>query len=778
MDQVWLDLRAAVRGVARYPVAALVAVVSLGGAIGAATATLTLRNTIFHNPPPLYAAPQDLSMIRTTSPERPVAPVPAALYRHWLDDGALAGSMAAAAAGRAADVRMPDRTETLQVRPATPELFRVLGVLPVLGRDATGGAGDGPAPALISHRIWQNQFGGRADVAGTPIWIDGVPHQVAGVMPARFWFSALSEPIWTVADVSALAPEAQLDVVMRRDAATSPELLQARLQAAAATYAAARPADARQIRVQVRAMAGTPIGEAIGAMPVFLIGAAVLMTLLIACTNVAILMIAQWTAREQEIAIRASIGASRFRIVRTLVAESMLVAGAGGLLGIGATYALLKVAIGLAEEGAMFAWTVDPLVFLTSAAITMTAGVLTGLVPALHETRRCHDNPLARLRSSDRVRQRWRHALVAFEVAVTVALLVVAGTLVSATQRTMNAQPGFQTRPLMQAQVHNAAGVDVPGIVDHLKSLPGVADAAAATAIPVWGGGGGVRVAVSAEGAGDVTAQRVSIGQGFFATLGVPLRAGRDFNPDERMSSSRVVVVSEVLAARLWPGQPALGRQLRMEDKAYEVVGVVAGYSSTPLLRPQPALFLPIGGEAPTRMQFLVRAHDRPAGLVNTVRRELAGRSPGDEVSGVVAIDQINQVGGQELLATMIPLAPLIAIGMLLTAAGIYGVLAFAVARRASELALRLAIGAEPAHLVRLIGGYSLRLMAIGLACGVGATFALTRLAQGSGGVFDSPGWAAFAAPMAIVLMVGALASWIPARRAIRIDPAQLLRST
>lgn len=303
--------------------------------------------------------------------------------------------------------------------------------------------------------------------------------------------------------------------------------------------------------------------------------------------------------------------------------------------------------------------------------------------------------------------------------------------------------------------------------------------AEAATAVPYFGPGPQVEVAKEAGGDRLLQAERVAVGPRYFTTLGVPLRAGRSFDSRDVAGAPPVIVVNDVLAAQLWPGDSPLGHVVWISGASYQVVGVTAGYANSNLREPRPAVFVPLAQdpERPPDLAFLVRAAGDPAALAQVVRREITGLREGT-VAGVTTIDQIIGVMAAELLIGTYPLAPLILTGLLLTSAGIYGVLAFAVTRRETELAVRVAIGATRADLVRLVGAHSVRLLGLGIVIGVGATFALTRIAQGRGGIFDSPGWQVFVIPTVIVITIGAVATWIPMRRALAIEPARLLRTT
>ena len=781
-DQLTQDVRTALRGIRRYPIACAIAVISLGGGIGATTITLVMRNAFFYAPPALYREPEALSFVRSPTPDSPRRFVPVGLFKAWLNEPELAGALGAASQPRQHDVRYGDRQASRPVRPVTPDLFTRLGVRPELGTPFDEWSGAGDPPVMLSAGTWAFMFDRRDDVIGQSILIDGKAHTVIGVMPRRFWYGNMDSPVWTRLDVAATPDDGSLDVVVRRPPGLSPSALEERLRAGADSHAAQLPADQRQLRAVTRPVQGTPVGNNVGPFVIILLSGAVVLTLLIACTNVAVLMMAQWTAREHEIAIRASLGGARGRIVRSLLAESMLIAAAGGALGIAFTYALRGFAVRNIPTADMYDMTIDWTILVQFALITISAGLLTGVAPALYETRRLHVNPLTAIRGSDRVRQRWRHALVVFEIATTVALLVSTGAMLASYGKSLNDSPGFETRPMFAAFVDQSNGI-VPGpVLDRLRSLPGVAAAEVTTTMPFLAQGATRQVSSHASMSMPVPVRGGAIGPSYFSTLGVAMRAGRPFADADSAGGEPVAIVNEVLAAQFWPGdalQSVIGRQVWIDGSARTVVGVVAAYSMTAIQPPRPAVFTPFAQLPlpPEAAPFMIRAAGDPAPLTQTVRRELAAMA-GITVAGVTTVDQIKMIIGQELLAGTFPLFPLIATGMLLTAAGIYGVLAFAVSRRATELAVRMAIGATRWDLLRLVATHSLRMLGAGTTIGVALTFALTRVAQGRGGVFDSPGWEAFVVPMILILVIGTIATLIPMRRALRINPTSLLRTT
>jgi predicted permease len=775
-DHFRQDLRGAWRSMRRYPVAAVVAVLSLAFGIGATAITLTVRSILFYKAPPAYREPAQISRVQLGRPETPIRRggmnIPAPLYLAW--QPGLERNLAGSISQPAREVRAGNRTETVATRAVTPNLFAVLGVDPIAGQIPSSAS----TGVVLSYRVWQQLFDGRPDAVGATFWIDNEPATVAAVMPERFWYADMNSPIWTLIDARRLGADDGLEVVVRRPEGTTPAMLEARLRPALDDYAKRLPQGQRNFQLGVSGIEGTPLGRQVAFALPYVLGVAVLLTLLIACANVAVLMIAQWTAREHEIAIRASIGASRGRIVRALLTESVVIAVLGGALGILAAVLLRLWIIQTGDGTNFFDLSIDPGIFVSTAFITVLTGIAAGLAPALYETRRLQTNPLRGMAGSDRVRQRWRHALVVVEITVTVALLVQTTSLINGYLRTRRPAMGFSTGPLVTARVENPRGLNASMIVDTLRGLPGVATAAAATAVPFGARGATERVAAAAGGE-TIAAERAAIDPSFFTTLGVALRAGRPFAAAET-GAGRTAILNEALARRLFGERSPIGASVWIGNTSYDVVGLVSDYSNTPFQEPDeaPRIFVPLPAEPQQRLTFLMSAGDPPS-LVQPVRRALRDAAAGNVVSGVVTADQVLRVGGGELLAGTAPLVPLITIGMVLTAAGIYGVLAFAVARRGRELAVRVAVGASPRDVVRIVTSHTMRLVVTGAGIGIGLTFGLSRIVRAGGGggsVFDPP-LSAFLVPIGVLVAIAVAATWLPARRAAAIDPVRLLRT-
>jgi putative ABC transport system permease protein len=599
-------------------------------------------------------------------------------------------------------------------------------------------------------------------------------------MPERFWAFDMETDVWAPVDVKTLPSDALLEVIVRRRAEVTTRAVADAFQNDVEKYLNALPNPERRGRVQIVPMQGTPIGHAIAPAVVWLMAACVILTLLIACTNVAVLVIAQWTGREREFAIRTALGSGRWRIVRALLAESMLLALSGGTLGVCATFIFLAVALRQASGDIdFFNFSINAGVLIRTALITISAGIFAGLAPALYETRRLQANPIRAI-PSDRVRQRWRNGLVVAEITVTIALLVVTSTMIDGYRRAISEDLGFDVKPLVAASVEAPQGVRIAEIQERLRGLPGVVNVAMSTTPAMSRPTGRQVVSFDGGGSNSMMADKAIVGSDFWSVLGLRIRIGRGFSAEEdRSNAASVAMVNDALAGRMWPGRNPIGMRLWTQGRSYDVVGVVADYKNVPLSLPAPAFYLPISAATSplTRMTFYVRASGNPADLVQAVRAEIRGVGLDHVVSGTFTLQSVVDVIGREILTAVYPMTPLIATGLLLSAAGIYGVLAFAVTRRSRELAIRVAVGATGKQLVGLIAGLSLRLVTLGVLLGVGATFALSRFAQGEGGVFDSPSFAVFIVPVIVVLAVGSLATWLPSRRALSVNPAGLLRN-
>jgi predicted permease len=786
IDELRRDLRSAIRNVRRNPVSGVIVVLSLAGGIGAATAALIVRNVIFHNPPPLYVAPDDLAQVQAAPRERPILPagsdVPVALFRRWRQD--LGTGIAGAMGARPGDVQHAGEIETLPIRAVTPNLFHVLGIRPVAGRlfDPEGQSGL-TGEVVLSYGIWQRTFGGRSDIAGTPVSINGLPATVVGVLPDRFWFMDMSDQVWVAADERLMPADISLQTVARRTPDLGAAGLSTVLLRGVEAYNRDRSPGAPRLHIRVSSIGGTPMGAAMSLALPYIMGMAVALVLLIGCANAAILLIAQWTAREADTAVRSSLGASRGRLVRALLTEAVCLSVTAGICGVLATLILRWfVMTRMGANLAMFDVSIPPRVLVQSAAIAIGAGIVAGLAPALYETARLQLNPLRGLQSSDRLRQRWSHALVVAEISITVALLVMTTSMAIGYQRLRDAQFGFDTRHTAVVAVRNETGVAVRPLLDRVATVRRIRAAAVASSAPMYSQRPKQLVALDDHGGNELSVERNAVTPSFFDTIDVAMRAGRTF-AEQDGSESGVVVINETLARRLLGTTAALGRQIWIARVPHIVVGVVADYATTyqEFQAIAPKFFVPLDPQ-PRGERFLYvlsRADGNVDSVTQPLQRALRPATGGNPITEVYTYMGMADVITREWLVALAPLGPLITMGIILTAAGIYGVLAFAIARRTRELAIRVSLGATDRDQIWLVSLRSLRLVATGTAIGVGLTFTLAQLARiaDAEGSYLYPPWAAFVLPVAIMLVVASIATWLPMLRARKIDPVVLLRT-
>jgi predicted permease len=786
LENLRRDVRSAWRNVRRNPGSALVIVLSLAGGIGAATVALVVRNVIFYNPPPLYQAPAELAKIQAAPRDRPILPMgadpPAALVARWRE--ALGDRVAASIGGRPAEMERADGVDPITVRAVTPNLFAVLGINPVAGRLFDAATSGRSGEDVLSYGIWQRSFAGRHDISGTKIRLNGLPVTIVGVLPQRFWFSAMTDQVWVAVDPRLIPADTGLEVIVRRAPAMSAVALSALLQRGLDAYNSERAPNSPPLHMRVSRVEGTPMGAMMSLALPYIIGFAVTLTLFLGCANAAILLIAQWTERETDTAVRLSLGAGRGRLVRTLLTEAVFLSVAAGVGGVLTAFAVrwwITTRSGI--DLTMFDLSIAPRVLVDALLIAVGAGVLAGIAPAVYETARLQTNPLRGLQSSDRTRHRWSNALVIAEIAATVGLLVMTTSMVSAYQRIKNARFGFDTSHIAVAIVNNAGGIPVRPLLDGAHAAPGVRAAAMAVNAPLFGGRSRQDVAANAIGESAVRAQANAVTSDFFTAFGVAMRGGRTFTEHETPESG-VAIVNEALARRLFGRGPFVNQQIWIEKVPRLVVGVVSDYATswTEFDTIEPKVFVPLAPQPKAaRGLVLIARADNPSTILQPLQRTIRTvGGPDTSVTDVYTYSQMLGIVNTEWLVSIAPLGPLIAIGIALTAAGIYGVLAFAIARRTRELALRVALGATARDQVRLVAGRSARLVAIGAGGSVGVTFVLAQIARiaGAAGTVMEPPWTAFALPVVIMVTVAAIATWLPTRRARRIDPALLLRTT
>jgi putative ABC transport system permease protein len=798
------DLRFAARMLRRSPGFTAVAVCTLALGIGATTAMFTVVNAIVLRPLP-FKDPARLVMVWETQPNSTRPNV--VQTQNFLDWHARARAFE----GIAAFDQLPmtvlgtgDAEQLLGLR-VSGDFFANLGVAPMLGRwigpaDDVRGA---PQTVVLTHRLWQQRFGADPAIIGKPVTIAGNAREVIGVMPPAFVFPGTRAELFLPLQIN---PETapfegrNFSTVARLRAGVTIEAAQAEMRTIVTQIARERP-DNSKWGALVMPLHEHAAGDVRLAL-VVLFGA-VLCVLLIACVNIANLLSMRSTGRAREISVRLALGASRGRVVRQLLTESLLLAAIGGAAGLAFAYAGVPAIVALFPASAPLPRAqeigVDRWVLAFTLGVSMAAGLLFGLAPALQSRR---GNLAGALQGSGRSvtggGARLRAGLVVAEVALAVMLVIGAGLMVRSLVRLTRVDPGFTAERVLTVRMllsvakygdvpRRAAFVD--DVLARVRALPQVTSASSVHILPLLmqSGTGYHRVDRPAPEPGAAVGGAVSVvSPGYFRTMGVPLKAGRDFTASDRLETPRVVIINETMARRVFPGEEPLGKRLNVmwssrlrtgKPPEWEIVGVAADVRQSGLQAdPESHIYISHDQEPNLRASLVVRTAADPLAVAASVRQTIRELDPQQGVSDVEAMQTVlSESVAQPRLQTLL-LGAFGALALIMACVGLYGVLAYSVEQRRREMGVRLALGAAPRAILRLVVGEGLRLTAAGVLAGLAAAFALTRYLATLLYEVQPHDTTVFAAVPLLLLCVAGLACWLPALRATRVDPASTLR--
>ncbi|HEX9941883.1 MAG TPA: ABC transporter permease [Thermoanaerobaculia bacterium] len=797
------DLVYAARSLGRTPGFALTAVLVVALGVGANTAVFSLADFVFVRPLPYGDADRLLKLWqRDTTEGGGYGELSPANYRDWK---AMTSSFSGMGAfwSRAENLVGADEPRRLETVRATPELLPLLGVAPLLGRHFTAAEAARGQYVLLSHALWKSQFGGDVRVIGTSVQLDGVPHTVIGVMPASFQFPARSTEAWTSLvlreDDFTDRTDTYLSVIARLRPGVSGEQAREELAVVSARLEQQYPKENKHIGALVLGLR-EELSERARLLVVALCGAA-LCILLLACANLASLFLARGAHRARELAVRAALGAGRERLVRQLVTETLGIALVGGVVGVAAAAAggpllarLVPGTLPIADHASL-----DLRVLGLALAFVLLTGLAFGLAPALHAGR---SSALDALRSGARTAggrtQRLRAALVVVEVAASAVLLVTSGLLIRAVWRIQTIDPGFvadnvltlQTAlplPKYEATARRAQFYD--RVLEEVRALPGVRDAAYVTGLPMVMRGGIWGAFLPGQEDLDDGDNGVSlryVTPHFFATLGIPLRRGRDIAVTDRNDQPLVAVVSESLARRLWPNEDPLGKRFNIALKERTVVGVVGDVRVRGLERPsEPQVYLPyqqvedgaITSYTPKDLVVRTAGPSSVDNLMPRIRDIVKAADPEQPISNVRMMSDIIADETAPRVTQLRLLGTFAAIALLIAGLGIHGLLTFTVSKRSQELGVRRALGAQVGEIVGLVLREGLALALIGIVIGMAVAYAAAR---GMGALLfgvrpEDP--LTIAAAVALCLATAAAGCLRPALRAARVDPLSALRA-
>jgi len=809
MQTLWQDLKFALRLLRKNPGFTVVAILTLALGIGANTAIFSVVNTVLLQPLPYKDSGRIINVsgleLRTHASG---AFVSYTKFTQILEHNKTLESVAAFYA-RTFSLVTDREPEAVNGARASMDFFRVLAISPARGRtflpeeEQPGG----PDVAVISEGFWHSHFAGDSTALGKTLVLDGKNATIVGILPASFHFPLqYPEPdVWLPrpSEIPQLTADqvrsgaGYLDVIARLRPGETLARAQAEFDTINASYKQqfGSYVDATKFGLLAQSLEDSFVGALRPSLLVLL--AAVGFVLLIACANVANLLLARATAREREIAVRKALGASSGRLVRQLLSESVLLSLCGGALGILFAAALLPV-LRSVSPGAVPRLNdvrIDGIVLIFSLVLCLITGTAFGLIPALQTSKRDLHATLkegGRGSSEGRSRGRFRALLVVAEIGVALVLMTGAGLLIQSFSRLMHVNPGFSPRNLMafpltlppsryakpelQAQFYRQ-------VLEHVRAMPEVQAAGVTSYLPLSGAARYVFVCPEGrvcEGVGkDPTSAARQVSAGYFETVRTPVLSGRTFSEQDIAGGAPVAVINETAAKHFFPGQNPIGKHIaNSRDMVQrEIVGVVGDVKFNGLdAAKTEEMYIPMAQVPWSTATLLVRSEANSKALVTAVRGKIAEVDPTLPLSGISSMEEVigNSVAQPKL--TMQFVGVFAGFALLLAVVGIYGVMAYTVSARSQEMGIRVALGARPVDILRLVVGQGMRMTLIGLILGVTISLALTRLLASLLYGVQATDPLVFSAAALVLAAAAFVACYLPARRATRVDPIVVLR--
>ncbi|MBS1788101.1 MAG: ABC transporter permease [Acidobacteria bacterium] len=809
MQSLWQDVRFSVRTLLKKPGFALIAIFTLALGIGANSAIFSVINSVLLRPLP-YKEPERLALVQQSMPKLGFyyGGVSAPELLDYIAENKTFTEMAGYGT---ISLNLTGDTHPLRLQAArvSANLFSMLGVSPLLGRSFSTeeAAANASSVVILSEKLWQTQFAGDPKIIGRTIRLDERPYTVVGVMPSQLHFpptgTAFADAVelWTPLALTedekqARRRDSNFNLIGRLKPGVPIEQAQADVESIAAHIEQQHP-DIYQGTIRITANAvglADRMAQGVRRLLWVLLGA-VGLVLLIACANVANLLLARAASRRKEIAIRSALGAGRARIVRQLLTESLLLALVAGVVGALLAWWVtdLIARFGPEDVPRLAETRLDGRVLAFTLLVSTLTGVLFGLVPAWQSARINLTTALKEsARNSSGEGTRLRAVLVALEMALAVVLLIGAGLLINGFVRLMHVSPGFNPEGVVVARTTLPA-TRYPDIergkavyrqaLNRIAALPGVQSVSVASNLPLtdeW------QIGFRVEGGDEnafYTAHGSFISNDYFRAMGIPLMKGRGFTDDDRPDGVPVIVVNETMARRFWPGQEAIGKRIRWggwnPQGWLTIVGVATDVKLSSLeAESEPTVYMPTFQISRLRREalFIARTSADPSDLATALRREINAVDADLPVYDIRTMNEVVADSVAQRRFTMWLLTGFAAAALLLAAIGLYGVISYSVAQRTQEIGIRMALGAQTGNVVRQIVAQGMKLALVGLWSGLIAAFALTRLMTNLLYGVSATDPLTFAGIAILLSGVALLACWVPARRAAKVDPMIALR--
>jgi putative ABC transport system permease protein len=808
LEQLLQDIRFGLRMLRKNPGFTAVAALTLALGIGANTAVFSVVYAVLLRPLP-YRDPADLVVLNERTPKVGTVSVS---YPNFLDWRVQSHTFSQMAAVRGVDFNLAGVTqpENISGDAVSPNFLSMMGIRPFLGRDfdASEEKAGTPPVVLLSYSLWQSHFGSDPNVVGRTITLDGHSFTIAGVLPPNYRSVDKTDVMLPIGVWATDNPEdakergARGDLVVIGRLATGATFSQARaeMEGLAARLAKEYPASNAQFSVALQPIRDAFVGDIRPAILVLF--GAVIFVLLIACANVANLFLVRGASRTKEIALRIALGASRSRIVRHMLTESFVLAFFGGVLGlalaIGGSRGMAQLISADMLSGATV--NLNGGVLLFAACVVVMAAFIFGLAPALHSTKPDVPSELkegGRAASAGAAQNRVRGALAIAEISLALILLVGAGLMMKSLYRLRQVDPGFRPERVltMAMDLRTQQYSKDPAILnfwqqvlDKVRALPGVEDAAVGTVIPLTDSHN--RDDITIEGMALPTPGNYPhpdyhiVSPGFVATLGIPLLRGRTFTDADNENAPLVGMINAMTARRFFPNEDPIGKRFLFghpsassPPKWCTIVGVVSDTKLYGLANPaRLEVYVPLRQNARSDMTLVVKSGADPAALTSAIREAVQAIDKDQPLFAISTMKELvsNSVATRRM--TLVLLGLFSGLALVLGAIGIYGVIAYSVAQRTHEIGIRMALGAPRGDVFGLVVGEGLKLAGVGIAIGIVAAFGLARLMSSLLYGVSTTDFETFAGVAILLALVALLACYVPARRAMRVDPMVALR--
>jgi putative ABC transport system permease protein len=811
MEMFWQDVRYGVRMLLKAPSISIVATIALALGIGANTAIFSVVNAVLLRPLPFPNSETLMNVWETDSTRGYVRG--SASYPNFVDWRDQSHSFEHMASYHNSDFILTGRGESTRLQGAVvnADLFPLLGASPVIGRGflpSEDNPGDTGRVVLLSQQLFQQRFNSDPNILNQSMVLDGKSYTIVGVMPAAFQFPVQNDPVelWTTVAVDREGEEPitqergahYMNVIARLKHGVPREQAQAEMTAISARLEQQYPDKDLHKSTRLEPTLEALVGDVRPALLILL--GAVGFVLLIACANVANLLLARAMTRHKEMAIRSALGASRMRVIRQLLTESVILSLAGGALGLvlAVWWSDLLVALGKQNIPRALQVGLDWRVLGFTLLVSVLTGVVFGLVPAIHSSKTELTESLkegGRTGSEGARRNRIRGVLVVGELAIAVVLLVGAGLLIQSLWRLRNVSPGFDSQNLLTFVV-GIPEVKYPTdkqepfyreLVRRVESLPGVRSASSIIPLPL--NGDAFVISFETEGrpvekGNQPSADFFAIEEGYFKTLGVSILKGREFTERDNKTAPPVIIVNQAFAKKFFPGEDPIGKRIKPgistnSDKPAmrEIVGVVSDVRNRNLSSELRAgYFIPAPQMPFNQMTLIVRTGNDPHSLITAVQNEVHAMDQEVPVFNIKTMEEyISATVATPRFNTTL-LVIFAGVALILTIVGLYGVMSYSVAQRTNEIGIRMALGAQTGDVLRLIISQGFKLVLIGLGIGLVGAFAMTRVIASLLFGVTTKDPITFVAVAVLLALVALLACYIPARRATRLDPLHALR--